>query len=51
VPQASIVNISIETSGLPRYYKPKSYFFIDTKPNKGIYIKLWAEGISEYNYS
>jgi hypothetical protein len=50
-PQASIVDKPAEIGRLPRRYKPENHSFIDTEPSKGIYIKLRAEGISEYNRS
>jgi hypothetical protein len=46
-PQASIVDEPVEICGLPRRHKPKSHFFADAEPRRGIRIKLQAEGISE----
>jgi hypothetical protein len=50
-PQASVVDASAETGGLPRRRKPESHSFADAEPSRGIRIELRAEGISEYDYS
>jgi hypothetical protein len=46
VPQASLVNEPAETGELLCYYEYENYSFIDTRPSKGIYIKLRAGDIS-----